>query len=180
MEEWVDIWTPAGTPSGQKALKAEAHRQGLFHPTVHIWIVNSSQEVLLQLRHPLKETYPSLWDISVAGHLLAGEDPTIGALREIEEEIGLQVTSETLTLIGLRKSEIHHPSFTDREFHHIYLLKGDFTNVEFQLQPSEVADITWIPVANYLSRQTNPTAHKLVPLPKDYLKLLERAILNLP
>lgn len=180
MEEWVDIWTPAGRPTGQQALKADAHRQGLFHPTVHIWIVNTIQEVLLQQRHPDKETYPSLWDISVAGHLMAGEEPETGAIREIEEEIGLQVATEALTLLGIRKSEIVHPSFTDREFHHVYLLKGDFLTTEFKLQSSEVTDVNWRPLSEYLFQQTNPTAHNLVPLPKDYLQLLERVILNLP
>ena len=44
-----------------------------------------------------------MWDTSVAGHVTAGEDPITSAVREIEEEIGLQVNKEDLQFFKIIK-----------------------------------------------------------------------------
>ncbi|WNQ12825.1 NUDIX domain-containing protein [Paenibacillus aurantius] len=43
--------------------------------------------LLLQRRHPGKDTYPGLFDITAAGHLEAGENVSDG-IRELKEELG--------------------------------------------------------------------------------------------
>ena len=96
MEEKVDIYTPSGIPSGTTATKRQAHEKGLWHTSAHIWIYNSEGDIMLQKRSASKDTFPGLWDISVAGHISAGETPLQGALREINEEIGLDVTPDML------------------------------------------------------------------------------------
>ena len=38
------------------------------------WVVNPrTQQVLLQQRSAHKDTYPNCWDVSVAGHITAGD-----------------------------------------------------------------------------------------------------------
>ena len=50
MEEYIDIWTENGVPTGTQSLKDEAHLKGWFHPTVHIWFYNKKGDILLQQR----------------------------------------------------------------------------------------------------------------------------------
>ena len=69
--------------------RAEIHRQGLWHRSVHIFISNSRGELFLQKRSPRKDQYPEHWDSSAAGHLNPGESPEIAAHRELGEELGL-------------------------------------------------------------------------------------------
>ena len=88
MKEFLDIWDGSGKPIGQICEKSIAHQKGLFHPTVHIWFYTSTPSLLLQKRGSNKETFPNLWDVSVAGHVSSGESIIGGALREIKEEIG--------------------------------------------------------------------------------------------
>ncbi|WP_257213775.1 NUDIX hydrolase [Bacillus pumilus] len=76
-----------------------------------------------QLRSPAKKDFPSLLDITAAGHLLADEQPSDG-IREVEEELGLSIPFEDLTFAGVMQDEIHIPSFIDREFCHVYLYKS--------------------------------------------------------
>lgn len=90
-DELVDIYNDNNETLGIEKMKSEAHKNGLWHRSSHIWIYNSRSEILLQLRADNKEMYPNMWDISAAGHVDAGEEPIVAALREMEEEIGLSV-----------------------------------------------------------------------------------------
>ena len=88
MEEYIDIINKeTGENTGEKKLKSEVHRDGLWHKTAHIWCINSKKEILLQHRSKDKKNFPNMWDISVAGYISSGEDSKTGAIREIKEEI---------------------------------------------------------------------------------------------
>ena len=45
-----------------------------------------------------KNIYPLLWDVSVAGHIDAGETFFEAAIRECKEEIGLTLTPKILSM----------------------------------------------------------------------------------
>ncbi|MDH3796768.1 MAG: NUDIX domain-containing protein, partial [Flavobacteriaceae bacterium] len=104
MDEWVDILDENGNATGRTCLKSEAHAKGWFHPCVHIWFYTSNGDILVQQRGANKKTYPLLWDVSVAGHMAAGETSEEAALREVEEEIGLRIKEADLQQVGVYKS----------------------------------------------------------------------------
>src|SRR4051794_19032506 len=74
-----------------RELRREVHRRGLRHRAVHILVFNDAGQVFLQKRSMSKDTHPGVWDSSSSGHLDCGEDYDACALRELREEIGLQV-----------------------------------------------------------------------------------------
>ena len=87
--ELLDILDQNGSPTGESKKREDVHQLGLWHRTVHLWILNSKGQLLLQQRSKTKDTNPNLWDISVAGHIEKGQTPIQAVLREAEEEIGL-------------------------------------------------------------------------------------------
>ena len=122
--EFIEIYDFNGQKTGEKALKSVAHKNGFHHSTVHLWIYTISGEVLIQKRSLNKILNPGVWDVSVAGHIGAGEKTIAAAIRETAEEIGIQISAEDLTQIGYRKDEIRHPNgILDNEFKHIFLCK---------------------------------------------------------
>lgn len=150
MDERIDIWDADGNPTGKTALKSEAHREGWYHPTIHVWFYTSDGRVLLQRRAKDKETDPGLWDVSVAGHIGAGETLLEGAVREIREEIGLEVAADELLPIATVKEARDHPGgIRDREFRHVYLclLRKPFEALT--PQQSEVAELRLIPLLQF-------------------------------
>lgn len=150
MDERIEIWNASGVPTGRTALKSEAHRQGWYHPTVHVWFYTPSGKVLLQKRADSKETFPGLWDVSVAGHIQEGETPLQAAIREIEEEIGLRATAGDLCFLGRFRSEHRHPGgLLDREFHHCYLAELRQPLDELCPQASEVAELQLQPLLTF-------------------------------
>ena len=102
-KEFFDVLDENGNKTGKIKLRSEVHRDGDLHKSVHIWIINYNGDVLLQRRCPTKDSYPNMLDISCAGHLTAGDSSLDGAIRELKEELNLDINPKDLQLIN-----VHH------------------------------------------------------------------------
>jgi isopentenyldiphosphate isomerase len=142
-EEWFDIYDQEMNRIGQ-APRSEVHRHGYWHQSFHCWILRGdsrSRKLLIQERHPDKDTYPGLFDISCAGHLSAGESVEDGA-RELQEELGLQVDFGSLMKVGIYSSEkVIHERLIDRELCHVFLYLCEQSLLDYKLQIDEVTGL---------------------------------------
>lgn len=164
MDELIDLLDSKGVYTGKTALKSEAHRAGWFHPTVHVWLYNTKGQILIQQRGSQKDVHPLLWDVSVAGHVSAGEKIPVAALREVEEEVGLQLAANDLDKIGIFKAvHDHGAQLMDREFHHVFLSTLKVPLEALTRQKSEVADLKLISLEQF-TEDTLATAN-----PKGYV-----------
>ena len=77
-----------------KASKSEIYKKRLRHRIVHTMIFNSEGKLLLQKRSVNKSFCPSYWSTSVGDHVQSGETAEEGALREMEEEVGIKSALE--------------------------------------------------------------------------------------
>ncbi|MDD5721068.1 MAG: NUDIX domain-containing protein [Candidatus Pacebacteria bacterium] len=143
--EYLDICDSEGNLTGQKELKTKVHELGLWHRSVHIWIVNSKGELLIQKRSPLVSNHPNEWDISSAGHVSAGERDIVSALREIKEEIGLKFLREDLIQIGTVKQTSKREGYINNEINPVYVVKIDLNPEKIQKQEEEVSEVKFIP-----------------------------------
>lgn len=178
MDELVDILDGEGNFTGKTALKSEAHKNGWFHPTVHIWAYTKNGMVLIQKRGSAKDTHPLLWDVSVAGHVGAGEEIIKAAIREVKEEIGLAIAEDDLEKIGIFKSVHNHgESFTDSEFNYTYLTELKVPLEKLRKQDIEVEALALIPFFQ-LAEETWGMANlkKYVPHGTDYFKTVIKKI----
>lgn len=147
--EYIDIVNKDGERLGLEKSKAEVHRDGDWHKTVHIWCINDKQEVLLQRRAADKVNFPNYWDISVAGHVDAHEQPIASALREIKEEIGISVEEKELRYVGTVPQQfvLHEGKYIDNELCVIYLLSLNKELSELSMQIEELSALEWVPLA---------------------------------
>ena len=167
MDELIDILDEQGNYTGKTCLKSEAHKHGYFHNIVHIWIYTSDEKILLQKRAPTKKVFPNLWDISVAGHIGAGENILEAAVREVEEEIGFNITTDQLIKIGNRKHQVSHPNgIQDNEFHHVYACQLTVPLTDLIIQEEEVAGIDLFPLDTL--KNTKNLENVLLPRFHDY------------
>jgi len=146
-DELIDIFDEDNNFLDVQKMKSQAHKNGLWHRTAHIWIYNSNGEILLQLRAKNKDIYPNVWDISAAGHIGAGEDIVISGLREVEEEISLKLKEKDLDFYKILKKQTSFKDFQDNEFHYVYISKfeGDISNLK--KQEEEVQELKFIPIS---------------------------------
>lgn len=82
------------------ATRAEVHAKKLAHRSVHILIFDKYKRVYLQQRSKFKDTHPLAWTSSASGHIDAGEDYEVAAVRELAEELSLHIESSSLTQLG--------------------------------------------------------------------------------
>ncbi|UPM53086.1 NUDIX hydrolase [Gottfriedia acidiceleris] len=141
-EELLKVFDESGNHIGE-ASRSEVHEKGLWHETFHCWlisIVKNQASIYFQIRSHQKKDYPNLFDITAAGHLLSTETVEDG-LREVKEELGIEVRMEDVIPLGIIKNSIILETINDQELSHVFLLKSDQPFTDFNLQKEEVSGI---------------------------------------
>ena len=174
MEERFDLVTPEGLPTGVSKPRDEVHRDGDWHVSAHVWIVTPDDRVLLQRRAETKENHPGLWDISVAGHLSAGERALDAAVRECREEIGLVLEPDELEPIGSIRSDqsLNDGRYLDREIHKLFLVRRELSIESLALDAAEVDDVLLVSL-DELEERVNRKDPTLVDHGDEYRLVLE-------
>lgn len=67
----------------------------LVHRSVHVVVYASNGDILLQKRKMTKDIQPGKWDTACGGHLDPGETFETAAVRELAEELGLNLPTES-------------------------------------------------------------------------------------
>lgn len=174
--EYIDVLDENSNPTGEVKSREEVHQKGLWHRAVHVWLVNERNEILLQLRSKTKEINPGLWDISAAGHAVAGDDSIKAAQREILEEIGITVSEEELTFLGqIKKTSIHKDgTYVNNQFDDIYLARTNLKVTDFTFNDGEVEKVEYVSIET-LKEWVRDQKPDLVPHPSEY-ELLFKSI----
>ncbi len=148
MEELIDVLDENGIKTGRVLPRSEIHKKGLWHKIVVTAIINSNNEILMQQRSYKKIRESGMWDISVAGHVSAGENTLDAAVREIEEEIGIKVNNKELEYIfSYSENQIASIDYIDKQIHECFILKKDNLKVEnINIQESEVEQIKFVSI----------------------------------
>lgn len=132
--ELLDVVDERDDVIGQRT-RAEIHRLGLRHRAVHVLVFNTAGQLFLQKRSMRKDCFPGAWDSSAAGHLDAGEDYDACAVREMREELGLDLQQPLARLF-----KIPACAATGQEFVWVYRTQLDGP---FELHPEEIECGDW-------------------------------------
>lgn len=169
LDELFDVCDSLGRPLGLRKRRADVHRDGDWHRSLHCWVVGQYRDgtpyVIFQRRAESKDTSPGKLDATVGGHLAAGESVE-EALRESREEIGLELSLRDLLPMGVRQaaSDIE-PGVRDYEVQFAFIHKSDLPLTAFRPNPAEVTALVEVPVPDALDlftgRRTETTAKAL-------------------
>ena len=163
-KEYFDILDENGNKTGKIKLRSEVHRDGDWHRAVHIWILNRKGEILLQRRCPTKDSNPNMLDVSCAGHLSAGDESLTAAIRELKEELALDVNAEELEFIKTIKSSAKYTeTFINNEFQDMYILRSDKDINDMKYQEDEISEIFFVSYEKFkemvINRQVDLLRH---------------------
>ncbi len=149
-KEYFDILDEKGNKTGKTKLRSEVHRDGDWHKAVHIWIINNNCDILLQRRCAMKDSNPNMLDISSAGHLSAGDDSITGAIRELKEELNIDIKPEDLQFIKtLKRSSRYTETFINNEFDDLYIVRTDKKIEDMKFQEEEISEIMYVPYKKF-------------------------------
>ncbi len=134
MELW-DLYDRDRIPTGETHPRGTPLPPDRYHMVVHVVIFNTRGEMLIQQRQPFKEGWPNLWDVTVGGSAVAGDNSRTAAERETMEEIGLRID------LSAEQPKLTIPF--DVGFDDIYTLVMDVDLASLTLQESEVQAVKW-------------------------------------
>ena len=140
MEELLDVLDENGIKTGEVMPRSEVHKRGLWHRIIVVAIINEKNEILIQQRSHNKKKNPDMWDISVTGHLSAGQDSLMAATREISEEVSVSLgysvdVKDFRFMFSFKKEEQVSEDYIDRQFYDFFILRQfglNETNIRFQ------------------------------------------------
>jgi len=92
-DEILEVVDPLGNVIGSARRKVMHGNPALLHRVVHVLVINREGCLLLQKRSLSKDVAAGKWDTSVGGHVNPGETSIGAALREMKEELDLDVSS---------------------------------------------------------------------------------------
>lgn len=133
MELW-DVYDENRNLTGKTIVRGEKLGQNEYHLVVHIWIVNSKGEFLIQKRSPMVKLKPNIW-ATTGGSAVKGETSYEACMREMSEEIGIVPNMENANIIFTIKRE---DNYSD-----VWLVKQDFNIEECNIQKEEVSEVKW-------------------------------------
>jgi isopentenyl-diphosphate delta-isomerase type 1 len=92
-----------------RGTRGEIHRRGFFHRAVHMFVFNPAGQIYIQRRSRSKDRHPGKLDSSAAGHVDPGETYEETAIRELQEELGIQAeVKEILRVSASEQTDNEH------------------------------------------------------------------------
>lgn len=159
MAEFFDVYNEDGTVTGKVVSRAEAHEKGILHAAVHIYVYRRCGgriEILLQKRADNKDSFPSCWDTSCAGHVSAGDTFDYTLKKELSEELGIHINDgeakHLFTKLVTKNNVFHGKPFNDYEVYKVYALERDIPSEEIVFQKEEISAVRWMDSLELLKR----------------------------
>lgn len=134
--EIIDLYDARKQKLGKTMERSSGEPQnGEFKLSVHTWILNNKGELLIQKRNENLKRNPGKWAFT-GGAVDTDETSLEGAIREIKEELGIDINeSEMEYLLSFKREK----GFVD-----VWLLRKDIPLEKIILQDEEVSEIKWV------------------------------------
>ena len=129
--------------------RGDAHQNPTYiHRSVQILVFTTEELLLLQRRAATKDLFPGYLCASASGHVMAGDDYTLTARRELIEELGVEpaITHVDKALV---RSEM------ETEITALFLAR---CNGPFIFSPTETDGGVFLPLAEALALRDDPAA----------------------
>ena len=171
MEELIDVLDNKGNKTGIIKKKSDIKKDGDYHRAIAVLVINNNNEILMQKRSSNKKVYPNLWSIFVKGHVQSGETSIDACIRELNEEVGINITGNELNYLYTIFEEVIKENFIERIFYDTYILRKDFNLTDITIQEEELSEIKLVDSNKVISLIEN-NDKSLVPNLEDYKRII--------
>lgn len=147
MEKW-DLYTKYREKTGKEHIRGQMIPERFYHLVVHVWIHNHRGEYLISQRSASRPTFPLMWEC-VGGSILKGESSIDGALREVKEEVGLDLEQKDGKLLfsKIRGSDVRYECKVFNDIMDVWLFEYDGALQLESATTDEVAACRWMTVS---------------------------------
>jgi len=116
------------------------HADGRLHRETSVLIVSPNNEILVQERAD-----SGCLDYSASGHFSFNEDYLDGAIREVQEELGLDVPKDKFLKISKYRID-YSEKYVNNRFITLWEVRGDYKIEDIKIDPSEVKSVKYLSV----------------------------------
>ena len=116
------------------------HAEGRLHRETSVLIVNLNNEILVQERADSGRL-----DYSASGHFPFDEDYLDGAIREVEEELGLTIPRDKFVKISKHRID-YSERYVNNRFITLWEVLGDCKIENMKIDPLEVKSVKYLSV----------------------------------
>lgn len=167
MAEYWDIYDANGEKTGKVIGSGDPIPEGAYHLAVAVWIGDSQGRWLISQRSP-ETSNGGVWQCTEGG-VVAGEDSLTGALREVQEELGVSLKPENGVL--WHRYVWPHADSKGMIHYHTWVFRQDVPLERVTLRPGETCDAKWA-----TSEEIRAMVREGTFVPYDYLdRLFENA-----
>ena len=151
MSELIDVYNSKKNKTGKvvERKKGASLEKGEFIISVTCWIINKNGEILLTQRE-LDKHNGGKWE-PTTGLVVSGESSLQGILRELNEEIGININQSEIKLVKEIVEERRDISF----FRNIYLIKKDIDLKAIKYNDGEVVNAKYVTIDEFNSMLLN-------------------------
>ncbi len=178
MDELIEVLDELGNKTGVIKTKQQIKKDGDYHHAISVCLVNDKKEILMHQRSSNKIIYPNLWSCFIRGHIKAYEDSITACLREIKEEMGIDVKDDELVFLYTRKENdtVGNKAYINNIFFDNYIVYKNIDLKDIAIEKDEVSGVKILPYQE-LKKLINNNDDCLVPNFVDYeaiIKILEQ------
>lgn len=155
MEEKIDVLNELGEFTGEIATREECHTKGLWHRAVYAFIINDKEKILLQKRSENKKLWPNKWDVTVGGHVDSGEFGRQALIREVKEELGIEIKDDDIKYLIGSTSINKQGNIINKHYNECYLITKNVDISDIKIQKEEVSEVRYFSKDELLKRISN-------------------------
>ncbi len=116
------------------------HADGRLHRETSVLIVNAENEILVQERAD-----SGMLDYSASGHFPYTENYLGGAIREVEEELGLTIPESAFIKVAKHRVNSVGPCVNNR-FITLWEVRGEYKIEDMKIDPKEVKSVQYMSI----------------------------------
>ena len=137
MKEMWDLYDRNRNMLDRKVERGTKLNDDEYHLVSNAWIRNSKGKFLISKRVEWK-SHPLMWECT-GGSVIMGEDTYQGAIREVKEELGIDVSNVPYAFVGTTTRYYKDcPDILD-----VYIFEIDIPIEKVTFQKEEVNDVKW-------------------------------------
>ena len=114
--------------------------EGKYRLSIHIWIVNDKNEILIQQRSASRKMFPNMWT-NTGGACIAGETSIETVFRELREELNVIPNIDNLELIASYKRK--------KDYVDVWLLRQNININDLKFNDNEVQAAKWVSIEEW-------------------------------
>ncbi len=137
--ELVDLLNNRKELTGETC-ERNAVPDGKYRLSIHIWIINDKNEILIQQRSANRKKFPNMWT-NTGGACVAGETSIETVFRELKEELDITPNIDNLELIASYKRE--------KDYVDVWVLRQNVNITDLKFNDNEVQDAKWVTIEDW-------------------------------